>query len=471
MNKTLLLLLTILLHLAAPAQGNRADSLQALLDQAREPLEQFRLSQRLVYTQILEGRPEAATPHIDRMFGIAAQQQNDSLQMLSYEALTTFYDFRNDARLVIEYGLKALHLAESRYPSARAGNYVAVGAGYVDLKNYPEALRYFRKALAEVAAGRSSYVYGGALVQLTIAFTEAGPVDSALHYAQRANEWYLAHPDVLNRRMISTCTGRIYEQLGNDALAESYYRNALDSTGVSRNYLDAEAAANFSAFLLRRQRLAEARLYGLQGLEVARSIGAKRPLLSSVASLQLVYKAMGRPDSAYHYATLQLAYHDSLFNQEKLHTVQALAFNEAIREKEAAAQAAEEALQRRHNLQYAAIALGLVALLTAFLLLSHTLLVSPRTIRFLGMLSLLIVFEFLNLLLHPWLGALTHHSPLWMLLFMVCLAALLVPLHHRLEHSITHLLVEKNKRIRLAAARRTLRELETENAAPEPPQS
>jgi len=47
-----------------------------------------------------------------------------------------------------------------------------------------------------------------------------------------------------------------------------------------------------------------------------------------------------------------------------------------------------------------------------------------------------------------------------MLFIMVALAAVLVPVHHRLEHWITHKLVEKNNRIRLDAAKRTIQQLE-----------
>jgi hypothetical protein len=78
----------------------------------------------------------------------------------------------------------------------------------------------------------------------------------------------------------------------------------------------------------------------------------------------------------------------------------------------------------------------------------------------LGIVSLLIVFESLNLLLHPWIGAVTHHSPILMLLAMVCVAALLVPMHHKVEHWVTHRLVEKNNRIRLAAAKLTIQQIE-----------
>ena len=49
---------------------------------------------------------------------------------------------------------------------------------------------------------------------------------------------------------------------------------------------------------------------------------------------------------------------------------------------------------------------------------------------------------------------------LLILLALVCIAALLVPLHHKVEKWATTKLVEKNKQIRLAAAKKTSEELE-----------
>ena len=115
---------------------------------------------------------------------------------------------------------------------------------------------------------------------------------------------------------------------------------------------------------------------------------------------------------------------------------------------------------RKHNLQYAAIALGLIAFVTLFLLLSHSIIANQKLIRFLGVVALLIVFEFINLYIHPYLAHATNDSPLLMLLVMVCIAALLVPVHHRLEKWITNRLVEKNKKIRLDAAKKTIASLE-----------
>ena len=70
------------------------------------------------------------------------------------------------------------------------------------------------------------------------------------------------------------------------------------------------------------------------------------------------------------------------------------------------------------------------------------------------------VFEFINLLIHPYLARLTNDSPPLMLLILIGIGALLVPLHHKLEHWIAHALTEKNKQIRLAAAKKTIAHLE-----------
>lgn len=76
------------------------------------------------------------------------------------------------------------------------------------------------------------------------------------------------------------------------------------------------------------------------------------------------------------------------------------------------------------------------------------------------MLGLLIVFEFINLLIHPYLITFTNDSPIFMLIVLVVVAALLIPLHHKLEKWIKEKMVEKNKAIRLAAAKKAIEKLE-----------
>jgi DMSO/TMAO reductase YedYZ heme-binding membrane subunit len=137
-----------------------------------------------------------------------------------------------------------------------------------------------------------------------------------------------------------------------------------------------------------------------------------------------------------------------------------MTFEDDLRQQELASEKIKAEEQRKQNIQYVLIALGIITFIILFLLLSRSFITNTKLIEFLGVLALLVVFEFLNLLLHPFLERVTNHTPLLMLLALVCIASLLVPLHHRAEKWSTAKLVEKNKKIRLANAKKTIELLE-----------
>ncbi|MDB5209921.1 MAG: Tetratricopeptide repeat-containing protein, partial [Sediminibacterium sp.] len=116
--------------------------------------------------------------------------------------------------------------------------------------------------------------------------------------------------------------------------------------------------------------------------------------------------------------------------------------------------------ERRHDLQDAIIVICLITFVILFLLLSRSIIVKAKFIEFFGILGLLAVFEFINLFIHPYLAHATNDSPVLMLVVLIAIGALLVPLHHRMERWMTNVMVEKNKKIRLIAAKKTIASLE-----------
>ena len=102
----------------------------------------------------------------------------------------------------------------------------------------------------------------------------------------------------------------------------------------------------------------------------------------------------------------------------------------------------------------------LISIVIIFLLLTRSFIVSPKTIVYFGTVALLLTFEFINLIIHPFLDSITNHSPALMLLALTIVAAILVPIHHQIERWIKFQFVEKIKKIRLAAARKTIATLE-----------
>jgi len=157
--------------------------------------------------------------------------------------------------------------------------------------------------------------------------------------------------------------------------------------------------------------------------------------------------------------------YDSVNNLQSVQRNQLLTFEEDLRQQEIVKENLEAKEQQKANLQYNFLAIGILTLIILFLLLSRSFITNTKLIHFFGIVGLLIVFEFLNLLVHPFLEKFTHHSPILMLLGLVGIAALLVPLHHKVEHWAIAKLVDKNKKIRLANAKKTIEELDikTEN--------
>jgi hypothetical protein len=149
-----------------------------------------------------------------------------------------------------------------------------------------------------------------------------------------------------------------------------------------------------------------------------------------------------------------------MFSKEKLSRMKTLEFNEDLRQKEMELTKQKEDEERNHNIQLSILAISIISAIIIFLLLSQSIIVSHNVVKFLDIVVLLVVFEFVNLLVHPLLEKITGHSPVLMLLALVCMAAVLVPLHHKIENWANATLVEKNKKIRLKAAKRTIEQIE-----------
>jgi predicted RND superfamily exporter protein len=190
---------------------------------------------------------------------------------------------------------------------------------------------------------------------------------------------------------------------------------------------------------------------------VAKKAGINEGISTVAEVLRKIYTHTIKKDSIIYYAQLQIDYKDSVNNQRKQSEFQNLTFAHQLRVIDEQVKALEVKEQRKQNLQYALIAISIILFIILFLLLSRSLITNLRVIQFLGIVALLIVFEFLNLLLHPLLERITHHSPVLMLLALVCIASLLIPLHHRLEKWAIQKLVMKNKQARLLAAKKTIR--------------
>jgi tetratricopeptide (TPR) repeat protein len=345
---------------------------------------------------------------------------------------------------------------------------------YKFLEDYNKSVEYANKTLEYAKLLKDTAWTWNALYSLGNAYAALEQKDSALFYFQEAFRFanfienpsqrsvinYYAYTKQENMGWSLHGLGRAQQLLDQDDLALNYYYKGLEFASRQSNMiLNSDLRNSIATCYLHIGNRDSAIKYARITLDESLNLKYELNILNSYSNLAQAYEGINN-DSAVKYYKLATEVRKKQFNAKNKTEVANLTFTEQERQKEIVAQKERLYQERKRNLEFASIGIGLITFLVIFLLLSQSIVVKSGLVKFLGVVALLLSFEFLNLLLHPVIGDLTHHSQVWMFLIMVCIAALLVPAHHRLEDWITHQLVEKNKRVRLAAAKKTIEQLE-----------
>lgn len=379
----------------------------------------------------------------------------------AYNNIGYWFTQKGNYPKAIENYLKAIQLAESaNYEEGLKRSFNNIAGVYCFLKNYRTSIDYAAKSSKLSTKFNDLSTLALAYSWQSRSYLELHQTDSALKYAQLSYQAASKSKDYLPLFQATARLGEVNSSLGNHPLALEYLRLSLyNSKRDGRKFRIAGAHQELAETFQNMKSIDSCLWHAQQAFKISREENLAGSLLTSSLLLSALYEGENDSESL-RYHKIALVAQDSLFSQEKNRQVEALNFNETIRRQEMEAQKRLAEEERKHNLQYAAIALGLIIFVILFLLLSHTVIANEGLIKFLGLLALLIVFEFINLLLDPFVGNLTQDSPFLMLASMVCIAALLIPVHHYLEKWVIERLIEKNKKIRLAAAKKVIATLE-----------
>ncbi len=466
MKKLMILICFIAGMQSSFAQDKYIDSLNNALAQASKPIDRFSTIVKIAeYNLVLKGGAQDSAVPI-RLLQLAQQLKNDSLLAIGYNWAGSYLAFsKGDNTGALEYYFKAIPLAEKVHDRRRISSlYFDIALVYFVLQNNEEAVRNIRKG-GENLPDPSSPMYNFMLMQyqrnMSKYYLLADRYDSALHYAQALTETSAAVKSLSFGYGALYLNGSAYGKKGDMEMADVYFKKAKEMTPLIQNSTGRlDFYEIYIRFLLSYKRIKEAHEQSKALMDWGNQNNNNNVKLSAAGFMQQVFDSLRQPDSAYYYSKMKDKLNASIFSQDNINKTQALAFNEQLRIVEDDAKKTAEAEQRKENIQYALIALGIVSFLILFFVLSHSIVVNERWISFFGILGLLIVFEFINLLIHPFLEKVTHHSPVLMLLALVAIASMLIPLHHRIEKWIKEKMTEKNKKIRLAAAKKTIEKLE-----------
>ncbi len=171
------------------------------------------------------------------------------------------------------------------------------------------------------------------------------------------------------------------------------------------------------------------------------STGDLETLNYVVAYLDSLYYYNNNFKVAYKYQVLHQQYSDSLRKLSEEKDILSLEIDSENKRMERAKIQEEEALVRRHNLQYMGITAAIACVFVVLIALGMFK-VSATVVKATGFFAFIFLFEFIILILDNQIHHLTHGEPWKVLLIKIVLIAMLLPFHHWLEEKVIHYLIE-----------------------------
>ncbi|OFY67300.1 MAG: hypothetical protein A3H98_02265 [Bacteroidetes bacterium RIFCSPLOWO2_02_FULL_36_8] len=493
-NIVFIFLLTTLVFINS-GFDNKVDSLKVELQKDLHDSTQVNTLHAL-FNQYISISPDTALHYAQQALSLAEKIKWEKGTSNSFHAIGHYYYTQGDYSNALTYWLKVLNAREALNDNngiaASLGN---IGVVYQEQGNFSKALDYYFRALKinEELGNKNSIAIR--LGNIGVVYMEQGDYPKALDYYFRALkmddelgnknsiairlgniglvyyyqtdyskalEYYfraLKMKEVLgNKSEIAITLGNIgivYKEQGDNPKALEYYFRALkmdqelgNKDGIARHL------GNIGSLYIKTGKFQKAESYLDNALSVSDSIGAllyqkdHHEMFTQLhdTTAHLAFQAGNYKEAARRYESA-LTHNkkagtakDTLFNEEKSKEIGGLEQKhifemETLKKEQAEAEKSRQeavAVSRRNLLQNSGIMLGLLLLGSALLLLARfhiPLWLLEGIVFFFFLLS----FEFILVLINPYIDAWSGGAPVWNLLFNSLIAVVIFPLHRYFE--------------------------------------
>lgn len=327
---------------------------------------------------------------------------------IDINAIGNLFAQKKSYDIAVSYFERSIRMADSlQFATLKLPGYISLLNQYLRMDQPEKALAYLNSSKGQelkeyLTTFRMSPVFDQAYAYV---YTETGRYDSAKKYFDKALPYFESAMNDISRVGIYLQMGKLFTKTG-------------ETNKAIENYLKAK--------------------------EMGEKNGSLEITVNAAKYLDSLYAGKGDFRTASKYNGMYYLYKDSidkLKKEKELTQVEATAEeqrNERIRKEQ------EEIKRRKNNIQYMAITFGIVILFLALVVLGMFK-VSAGLIKATGFFVFLMLFEFIFLVFKKNIYSITHGEPWKDLAFMIGLAALLVPLHHWLEHKVLHYLTSHNR--------------------------
>jgi tetratricopeptide (TPR) repeat protein len=447
------------------------------------------LSLSSVYTSIPD--INKSLNYTTQAFAISSNLKDDSLQVANYYSYGYVYQLKKDRILALRNYLNALRIAEETKNKAQKHVllricYAVLSNFYADIKSYDKAIDYTKLSADELpltSLPNKEYLSVVDLYTLGRLYMNKKDFDMSVFYFEKSikaadslkyyplkmpgytgllNQYLRADQpqkalDFLNSRsdlkqflanfrssqMIDHAYAIIYTGLKQYDSAKYYYEKATPafeatSTPSTKMNFYAEYGHFYKTFGNTEKSIE----YFTKAMTLADETGELDWQRRITKELDSAYAKAGDYKQSYYYSSLHHQYKDSLQKLSEEKDILQMELDDEQQRQARLERERLEAQRRKHNIQYMGITIG-IATVFLLLVLMGIFQVSVSTIKIIGFFAFIFFFEFIILIadtqIHHW----THGEPLPILGIKVLLIAMLLPLHHWLEHKVINYLTSK----------------------------
>lgn len=430
------------------AQKQKADSLAKLLTVEKTDTGKVKLLWELAgLVNVYD--PEKALLLAQQGLSLSTRIKYAEGESKSLGALANTFLILGNYPKALEFNLRKLKLEEKRNnPRSLAFALMNTGIVYRYQEQYQDALSYYYRSDSVIRQNNLEEIKYYIFMNLGDVYDKMNNTDSAFSYFNKSLilSTSLKNDDYIGNSM--TGLGHTYLKQGNFPFALLNYHTAIDHLRTANDDIVICEAALGLATLFQKQQLKDSAIhYANISLSLASKDGFLEKQLEATKFLAKLYENEKNVDSAFVYIKGVQALNDSLNSKSKIREIQVISSNEKLRQQEIEENKKLAQKERKQQLQYLFIGIFIPGFFLLTLLLSR-IRIHTRVIKILGILSLLILFEYLTLLLHPTVANLTNHTPVYEMFIFVSIAALLIPAHHRIELWLIEKLTRRNRSIK-----------------------
>ena len=329
------------------------------------------------------------------------------------------YDNQGDYPKALDYYIQCIEINEQIGNQIGNANTLGnIGAIYMKQDDYSKALDYYMQGLEINELVGDQHVAGTLIGEIGTIYLHQGDYPKALDYKTQSLEINELIGNQIGIANSFQDIGTIYSKQGDYVKALDYYLQSLEINEKMGDQSQIASSLTFIGVLYQNQGdYPKALNYCQSGYELSLSIGSLEIQEEGCSCLYEIYKAMGNGNKTLKYLELLNVIEDSLNDEGTSKKLQRMEFQKqmfadslARNEEVLLAQQIEEELiqskNRRNQIQYSLVVM-VVLFLAALIAVVAKFSINPKVASTLIFIFFILIFEFLLVVLDPWVETIT----------------------------------------------------------------